>query len=467
MFRLGLHLQGEEAQVNPPVEINIEKVIDNSRVGPFQLSIFVLCFTCLLLDGFDAQAISYVASAVSQELHISRPEMGVVFSALPFGVLFGSLLSGMLADRIGRRPVLIGATAFFSLLTLLTARATSLEELRILRMISGLGIGAIMPNAMALVGEYSPKRSRVATMMIVSNGFTAGAAVAGVVAAWLLPRFGWRSVFYVGGLLPLILVIAMIAMLPESLQFMALRRPESGKLARWLAKIDVSVASAGALLKFILPPEEKKSGIPFVALFQDGRAAGTALLWVINFMNLLNIYTLQNWIPTWATSAGYSQSTSALIGTMVQLGGAIGAFGLGWFVPKLGFIPVLATCSILACVNIAAIGQPFVTVTFLFVIVLIAGICVVGGQAAINSLSATYYPTHLRSTGIGAGLGVGRLGAILGPILGGIILERWSGREFFLAAAIPPMIAAAALFAWPKLTKRGQLMREAKSAAVR
>jgi AAHS family 4-hydroxybenzoate transporter-like MFS transporter len=312
-----------------------------------------------------------------------------------------------------------------------------------------------MPNAMALVGEFSPKRSRVATMMIVSNGFTAGAAVAGVVAAWMLPRFGWRSVFYVGGTIPLLLVIAMIVSLPESLQFLVLRRPHSVRLGRWLRKIDRAVVPVGRALQFTLPAEEK-SGIPFLALFQDGRVAGTLLLWVINFMNLLNLYTLQNWIPTWATDAGYTPSTAALIGTMVQLGGAIGAFGLGWFVPKFGFIPVLATCSILACVNIAAIGQPFLTITFLFVVVFIAGICVVGGQAAINSLSATYYPTDLRSTGIGAGLGVGRLGAILGPSMAGFMLGHgWSGRDLFVAAAVPPMIAAVALFAWPALTRSG------------
>src|SRR5262249_30729547 len=129
------------------------------------------------------------------------------------------------------------------------------------------------------------------------------------------------------------------------------------------------------------------------------------------FMNLLNLYTLQNWLPTWAVDRGYSQPTAALIGTMVQVGGAIGALGLGWFVPRIGFIPVLAMCSIVACLNIAMIGQSFTTLAILFVVVFIAGICVTGGQAAINSLSATYYPTDLRSTGIGAGLGVGRTGA--------------------------------------------------------
>jgi AAHS family 4-hydroxybenzoate transporter-like MFS transporter len=206
----------------PSLKINVSSVIDESRIGAFQISTFLLCFACLLMDGFDVQSLGYVAPALSAELHISRVQLGPVLSAAPLGVLIGSILCSMLADKIGRRPVLIGTTFFYALLTWLTARAYSLEELRIVRVIGGIGMGAIMPNAMALVGEYSPRRSRVTIMMIVSNGFTAGAALGGFVAAWLLPRFGWRSVFYFGSAVPLVIAVAMIILLPESLPFLAL-----------------------------------------------------------------------------------------------------------------------------------------------------------------------------------------------------------------------------------------------------
>src|SRR6185369_12322568 len=185
------------------------------------------------------------------ELHISRTQLGPVLSAAPLGVLLGSILFSMLADKIGRRPVLIVSTIFYALLTWMTARAYSLEELRIVRVIGGLGMGAIMPNAMALVGEYSPQRSRVTIMMVVSNGFTAGAALGGFVAAWLLPRFGWRSVFYFGAAVPL-----MIVMLPESLQFLALQGKRAGQLGRWLKRIQPSLNLSGA--QFIVPDEPKK-----------------------------------------------------------------------------------------------------------------------------------------------------------------------------------------------------------------
>jgi len=411
------------------------------------------------MDGFDVQSLGYVAPALSAELHISRVQLGPVLSAAPLGVLIGSIFCSMLADKIGRRPVLIGTTLFYALLTWLTARAYSLEELRIVRVIGGIGMGAIMPNAMALVGEYSPQRSRVTIMMIVSNGFTAGAALGGFVAAWLLPQFGWRSVFYFGATVPVVIAVAMIVLLPESLQFLALQgKALQGKkvadLGRWLKRIDPSLNVSGA--QYVVPDEPKKGGVAFFRLLHDGRAAGTLLLWTINFMNLLNLYFLQGWLTTVVTDAGYPQSTAAIVASMVQVGGTIGAFTLGWFVHKWGFVPVLTTCGVLASINIAAIGQPWIPLAMLTTVVFIAGVCVVGGQAAINALAAMFYPTELRSTGIGAGLGVGRMGAIIGPTLASVLLGLgWSARDLFLAAAVPPLIAAAAMIAWKFLVGPG------------
>ncbi|MBZ5634425.1 MAG: MFS transporter [Acidobacteriia bacterium] len=443
------------ARRGPGLKINVTSVIDESRIGAFQISIYLLCFACLLMDGFDVQSLGYVAPALSAELHISRVQLGPVLSAAPLGVLIGSILCSMLADKIGRRPVLIASTLFYAVLTWLTARAGSLEELRIVRVIGGLGMGAIMPNAMALVGEYSPQRSRVTIMMVVSNGFTAGAALGGFIAAWLLPRFGWRSVFYFGAAVPLVIGIVMILMLPESLQFLVLQRRRLEQVGRWLKRIRPSIDVTGAEL--ILPDaDRKKGGITFIRLLYDGRAAGTLLLWTVNFMNLLNLYFLQGWLTTVVTDAGYPQSTAALVASMVQVGGTVGAFTLGWFVHKWGFVPVLTTLGVLASINIAAIGQPWIPLAMLTAVVFVAGVCVTGGQAAINALAATFYPTELRSTGIGAGLGVGRLGAIIGPTLASVLLGLgWSARELFYAAAVPPLIVAAAMLVWRRVGMPG------------
>ncbi|HEY8519181.1 MAG TPA: MFS transporter [Gammaproteobacteria bacterium] len=436
-----------------PTRVDVGAIIDNSRLGAFQIGIFVLCFLCLAMDGFDVQSLGYVAPALSEELGISRVQLGPVLSAAPFGVLFGSILCSMLADKIGRRPVLIGSTVFFAVLTYLTARAESLNELLIIRVIAGLGMGAIMPNAVALCGEYSPKNIRVTIMMIVGNGFTAGAALGGFVAAWLLPLFGWRSVFYFGAVVPMVIAVVMLFMLPESLQFLAVQKKKAQALAKWLRKV-APAAPVGPDVEYVVASEGRSRGVPFVALFHDGRALGTTLLWIVNFMNLLNIYFLQGWLTTVITDSGVEESTAAMIAAMVQVGGTVGAFTLGWFVHKLGFVRVLGTCGLLACVNIALIGQPWMTVAALFVVVFIAGLCVIGGQAAINALAATYYPTDLRSTGVGAGLGVGRLGAIVGPSLASaFIAQGWTAADLFYAAAVPPLVLATAMFVWNRMVR--------------
>jgi AAHS family 4-hydroxybenzoate transporter-like MFS transporter len=426
-------------------KVNVADLIDNSKVGGFQVGIFILCGVCLMLDGFDVQAIGYVAKTLFTEWHIPN-SAGRVVSATLVGVLLGSILLSMLADKIGRRPVLIGATLYFSLLTVLTTQMTTLDSLLAVRFLAGIGLGGIMPNAVALVGEYSPRRSRVSIMLIVANGFTAGAAIGGVIASWLVPAFGWKSVFYAGGALPLVIGLSMLLWLPESLQFLVQReRPEvtREKIGRWLKRIAPGL-QMNDRVEFVLT-EKKQAGVSFVRLFHQGRAGGTSLIWVVNFLNLLNLYFLAAWLPTVAAEAGFSPSTSILVGSTLQIGGTFGALALGWFIHRLGFVPVLVSCFTLACVNIALIGQPGLSLLVLITVVFIAGIGIVGGQAGVNALSATYYPTDLRSTGIGAGLGIGRIGSIIGPTLGEYMRKEWPVHELFYAAAVPALVAALVL----------------------
>jgi AAHS family 4-hydroxybenzoate transporter-like MFS transporter len=285
-------------------------------------------------------------------------------------------------------------------------------------------------------------------MMVVANSFSAGAALGGFAAAWLIAHFGWRSVFFFGGTTPLLITLAMLIWLPESLQYCTLHG-KIAELRKWLGKLDPEQAAAAGEGTAFVVQEKKQKGVPWAHLFYEGRAMGTLFIWAINFMNLLNLYFLQGWLTTVVTDAGYPQTTAAIVASMVQVGGTIGAFTLGWFVHKWGFVPVLTTCGVLASINIAAIGQPWIPLAMLATVVFIAGVCVTGGQAAINALAATYYPTELRSTGIGAGLGVGRMGAIIGPTLASLLLGHgWSARDLFLAAAVPPLIAAAAMITW-------------------
>jgi AAHS family 4-hydroxybenzoate transporter-like MFS transporter len=290
------------------------------------------------------------------------------------------------------------------------------------------------------VGEFSPKRSRVTLTMGITVGFTAGAAIGGFVALWLIPLLGWRAVFFVGGAVPLVIALVMISSLPESLQFLAVRRRRLDRLGHWLRKLDPSI-QVGPSTEYVAN-ERAHSGVPIVHLFREGRSTVTMLLWAVYFMNLLNLYSLSNWIPTVFTGMGYSQNAALLAGTLLQVGGTIGTYGLAWAIARKGFVPVLVVSFVIATISIAFIGQPGLSFATVSLIVFIAGWCIVGGQPGLNTLAATYYPTALRSTGVGAGLGFGRLGAIVGPYAGGVLLaQKWSAQDLFYAAAVPAGIS--------------------------
>jgi AAHS family 4-hydroxybenzoate transporter-like MFS transporter len=429
----------------PAAKVNLSELLENSPIGPLQIQVFVLCMICLIMDGFDVQAMGYVAPAVLRDFGVAGPALGPVFSAANVGVLIGSILFGMLADRIGRRPVIIGATLWFSALTIATGFAQSVEQLLWLRLVSGLGLGCIIPNATALVGEFSPKRSRVTLTMGITVGFTAGAAVGGIVALWLIPLWGWRSVFFVGGAVPLVISAVMYFALPESLQFLAVRRTRLDQLARWLKKLDPSI-QIGPSTEYVAN-EKARSGVPLMHLFSEGRSTVTLLLWVVYFMNLLILYSLSNWIPTVFTGMGYTQNAALLAGTLLQVGGTLGAYGLAWAIARKGFLPTLVVTFLLATISVALIGQPGLGFATVLLIVFVAGWCIVGGQPGLNTLAATYYPTEARSTGLGAALGVGRLGAIIGPYIGGVLQsQQWAPQQLFWAAAVPSLVTTLVLF---------------------
>jgi AAHS family 4-hydroxybenzoate transporter-like MFS transporter len=428
------------------VALNVTDVIDRSRIGPFQLRTFAVLGACLVMDGFDLQAMGYVAPALVREWGLPNAALGPVFGAGLFGLFLGSLASGVAADRLGRRPVLLAATACFAVFTLLTAHARSVPELVALRFLAGLGLGAIMPNATALVGEYTPRRRRVASMMFVTNGFMVGAVLCGFLSAWLVPAHGWRAVFHVGGAVPLAIAVAMAAWLPESLQFLAARGRSPERIARWLRAIDPG-APAGERVRYVVV-EERREGIPLVQLFAGGRASGTALLWVVAFMNVLDAYFVASWLPAVVRDHGHSTSTAVLVGTAVQVGGLLGTFVVGAVAQRAGIPPVLAACFAIAAVGLAVVGHPAIPLPALLAVAFVIGWGIFGGQPGVNALAATYYPTDLRSTGIGAALAVGRFGAILGPVVAAALMLRgWTGEELFRAAAVPAVVSTAVVLA--------------------
>ena len=443
--------------------VNIAAVIDTNKVSSFQVWLLILVGLTVVIDGFDVQAMGFVAPAIIQEWGVDKAELGPVFGAGLFGMLVGSLALSVLADKIGRRPVLIGASFFFSICMLITAHVTTINQLLAMRFIAGLGLGAIMPNAMALAGEFSPKRKRVTLMMWVSCGFTVGAVLGGLLSAAMIPAWGWQSVFYLGGAIPLALAVMMYFQMPESMQFLVLRGKRPEVVADCLRKIDPSLR-IDSDTRYVVP-ESKKSGAPVAALFRGGRARGTLLMWVINFMNLLNLYFLGSWLPTIAKSAGLPISTAVLVGTMLQVGGVVGTLVMGPLIDRVGFYKVLVPVFLVAAVTIVMIGQPGVSLPLLFTVVTITGLCIIGGQPAVNALAATYYPTALRSTGIGWSLGIGRIGSIVGPVVGGELIRlNWSNSDIFIAVAVPAVISSLMLLLMA-LDSRGKTMSAPGEAA--
>ena len=428
--------------------VNISENIDNGPFGRFQLLTLILCSLAVLLDGFDVQVIGFLAPAITQEWKVNPASLAPVFVAGLVGLLSGSIALGTLADRVGRRPVLIGSTFFFSICMLATAHARSINDLMALRFLAGLGLGSILPNALALSAEYSPLRKRVTALMLVCVAFAIGAVVAGVMSSVMLPRWGWRSVFYVGGVLPFVLAVVMYFNLPESLQFLVLR-DKLASARRWLGRLhpEVKVAKDAT---FIVK-ERPGKGSPVAALFARGHAATTLLLWAVCVANLFILFFISNWLPTIVREAGLTLSNAVLAGTAFQVGGVVGAIVFGFVIDRHGFRAVLVPCFLVAAVALFVVGQPGVGVPVLFAVIVIAGFCIVGGQGGLNALAASSYPTALRSTGIGWALGMGRLGSILGPIAGGEFVKMsLPNSTIFLFVAVPAAVSA--LLIWSMRT---------------
>jgi AAHS family 4-hydroxybenzoate transporter-like MFS transporter len=433
--------------------VDVAEFIDQQPVGRFQIRLLLTCAAVLFLDGFDTQAIGYVAPALAKEWGLTKGALGPVFSAGLFGLMIGALLFGPLADRVGRKKIIILSTLAFGIGALVTAFVQDVNTLLAIRFLTGLGLGGAMPNAIAMTSEFNPRRRRATMVMIMFCGFSVGAALGGLLAAALIPQFGWRSVFVVGGVAPLLLVPILALRLPESVRFLALTGRANERVAELLGFISPKAAFAPAT-QFVVH-EPGLAGIPVLHLFKSGRTPVTLLLWVVFFMSLLDLYFLSNWLPTVLNDLGASVSSAAAIGSMLQVGGVVGTFALGSVIDRFSF-RALALVYFIAVFAVGAIGQLGHSVVFVTMAIFAAGFCIVGGQIAANALAAGFYPTSVRATGVGWALGIGRVGSIVGPLVGGALLTmKWSTALVFVAAAVAALCAALAAFSLSRLAGMG------------
>ena len=428
--------------------INVTAFIDSRKASGLQVRVAVLCAMVLVFDGLDTQVVGYLGPALAQDWQLPRPALGPIFSAGLVGLMLGLMIVGPLADRMGRKWAIVLSTLLFGFLTLLTAAARGITDLLFYRFIAGIGLGGALPNALALTGEYWPRRRRATAVIIMFCGFSLGSILGGGLAAALVAQFGWRSVFVVGGLLPLLLAPVLMVKLPESLQFLVIQGADSQRIAGLLAHIDPGLSCPqGACFT---STESATSGVPIAHVFRDGRGLGTMLLWTVFFLNLLAFFFLQSWLPTVLTDSGLEMETAALVTTLISAGGVVAGLLSGPSMDRFGPYPVLVTLYACGAVMVTLVGStlPSPSLPVLIATTFGAGFSVSGAQKSVNALAVLFYPTAVRSTGVSWALGVGRVGSILGPLVGGWLMESgWSTANIFKLAALPMLCAAGVVFA--------------------
>lgn len=426
--------------------IDVDDVIERGRFGGMQLQLLLLCGVLLIFDGFDAQSIGFVAPALLQEWGASRSALGPVFSAGLAGLMLGAFVTGPIADRYGRKPVLVGCALSFGILTLACAAAPSLPWLIIGRLLAGIGLGGAMPNAIALVTESVPARMRSRLATIVVCGYSLGGALGGLVTNLLLPSFGWRAVFIAGGAAPLILLPFLIFGLQDSVQFLVVHRPGSVALRRALARLVPDVALPAEVALTTRQTVHKRSS-PLL-LFSDRLGKVTTCLWIGFFMNLIILYLLTNYLPTVLQAGGLAPETANQATAVYQVGGIVGALCLGWLIDRLNASYVLglalALASGFALLTVAAGSSALIAFAGAFG----AGFCIIGGQIGANAYAALLYPPFMRATGVGWALGMGRFGSIFGPMLVSALLTRGFALDtvFNMTTCFPALLAGLFLF---------------------
>lgn len=424
--------------------VDVQAFLNDSPFSGYQWLIFGLCFFIVLLDGFDTAAIGYIAPSLIKEWGVSKPALAPVLSAALFGLAAGALLAGPLADRLGRKRLLVGSVAVFALACLGSAFASDLTELTVLRFITGVGLGAAMPNAVTLMSEYCPDSRRAMLTNAMFSGFPLGAAFGGFLAAWMIPQWGWRSVLVLGGVTPILLLVLLVLVLPESVRYMVAQGQPVERIRAVLARISAKAAQAS---RFVLSETKAvtagQSGLGVV--LSPAYRVGSLMLWLGYFMGLVIFYALINWMPILFKDAGIAPKDATLISALFPLGG-VGAIFFGWLMDRFNGNRIIAVGYALTALSIAAIGQVAGNVGLLVLVVFVAGTIMNTAQSSMPALAAGFYPTQGRATGVSWMLGIGRFGGIAGSFLvAELARQQLSLPVIFAIVAVPGLIAMAAL----------------------
>jgi AAHS family 4-hydroxybenzoate transporter-like MFS transporter len=427
-------------------EVHVSQFLDEHGLGSFQIKLIAWSSLLAMIDGYDIGAIAFAAPHLIAEWHIKPHDLGLVLSASNIGVLFGSAIFGWIGDRYGRKTALILANLLFGIFTFIAAYSTNLNEMTLLRLIAGLGIGGVIPNIVAINAESAPRNLRAALAIIAAGMVPLGGAVAGFTSAALVPQYGWPILFEIGGIVPVIIALAAIMGLPESIKFMTLHEKHRDKIVALLAAIrpDYKVPPNA---RFVIEDEQQSPSSNPVYLFSYGLAVITPLTWLMFALNLMGYFFLISWTPTLMTAAHATPAVAALSGAALQVGGTVGALILCWWLQRHRFLAI-AILFVIAVPIVGSIGFAGLNSTaLLLTATFFAGFLVLGIQSGINVVGAMIYPTSLRANGSGWQLGLGRLGAIIGPFLGALFvglpvdqLYMWSTLPFAAGALVTLVI---------------------------
>ena len=438
-------MQTRQAATSPDAAtINIQEFFNNHPFSRFQWVVFALCFSILLLDGFDTAAIGFIAPSLMVEWGIAKPDLAPVLISALIGIALGSFAAGPISSKLGRKLALIVAVFIFGVACAFSYFAGSLNELVVMRFITGLGLGAAMPNAVTMMSEFCPDKRRATITNAMFCGFPLGAALGGFLASWMIPQWGWRTVLGVGGIAPLLLLIPIALYLPESVRYLVAMNKGADKIRAILSKISASAQQASAFTLSEMSAANETSGGLKLALSRRF-AAGTVMLWLTYFLGLVIFYSLINWMPVLLKDAGLTPKSAGLISALFPLGG-VGAIALGLLMDRFNANVVIAIGYLITAVLLVMIGQSVGQLVTLSAAVFLCGIFMNAAQSSMPSLAVGFYPTKARVTGVAWMLGVGRFGAIVSPyFIAELTRRNFAVDEIFMVLAVVSVLAFLAL----------------------
>lgn len=444
-------------------KINANEIIDHAQLKGIHWRVILISALIIVFDGYDLVIYGVALPKLMMEWQIDAVTAGMLGSIALFGMMFGAIIFGSLSDKLerfgfSRKKLILLCVMLFSCFTLLCGYANNPQSFGIYRFIAGLGLGGVMPNVIAIMTEYAPKRIRATLVSLMFSGYAVGGMCSALLGMWLVPKFGWEIMFILGGV-PLLLLPIIWWLLPESIDYLV-RRNQTTQAIRILKQVDPTHAYDMQLQITLNQDNQAASTSPVKDLFTDQRAPVTLLFWGSVFMALILVYALGNWLPKLMVEAGYDLSTSLVFLLALNIGGMIGAIGGGYLADRFNLSKVI--CAMFLSGAVALILMTYhLPIYILYLCIAVTGAASIGGQILLLAYMSQFYASNIRATGLGMALGVGRLGAILGPILCGWLLSLKLPIQYnFLALAIPCMIAVMSVYAIRYILRRRQLKVE-------